>query len=96
MALFPKFLLPSLHNTALRKGNCGRILVIGGSQEYTGAPYFASIAALRMGADIAHVICQPEASSVIKSYSPDLIVHPLLRNIELIWIQNYESLLILL
>lgn len=60
------------------KGQAGRIGVIGGSLEYTGAPYFAAIAALKFGADLAHVFCMKEAAPVIKSYSPELIVHPLL------------------
>ena len=64
--------------SALRKGECGRVAVIGGSSEYTGAPYFAAMSALRTGADLAHVFCTPAASPVIKSYHPDLIVHPLL------------------
>ena len=42
---------------ALHKGQGGRIAVVGGSLEYTGAPYFAAMAALRTGADIAHVFC---------------------------------------
>ena len=46
---------------------------------YTGAPFFASISALRVGADLSHVICSPTAAGAIKSYSPDLIVHPILR-----------------
>lgn len=47
--------------------------------DYTGAPFFAAISALRLGADLSHVICSPTASQAIKSYSPDLIVHPILR-----------------
>lgn len=30
------------------------------------------------GADLSHVICAPNAGQAIKSYSPDLIVHPIL------------------
>ncbi|CAD6992765.1 ATP-dependent (S)-NAD(P)H-hydrate dehydratase [Ceratitis capitata] len=60
------------------KGQAGRIGVIGGSLEYTGAPYFSAISAMRVGADLAHVFCQRDAAVVIKSYSPELIVHPLL------------------
>jgi len=32
-----------------------------------------------VGADLSHVICSPTAANAIKSYSPDLIVHPILR-----------------
>lgn len=48
------------------------------SYSYTGAPFFAAITALRMGADLSHVICAPSAADAIKSYAPDLIVHPIL------------------
>ncbi|XP_029567837.1 ATP-dependent (S)-NAD(P)H-hydrate dehydratase [Salmo trutta] len=60
------------------KGQDGRIGIIGGCQEYTGAPYFAAISALKVGADLSHVFCTKAAATVIKSYSPELIVHPVL------------------
>ncbi|CAH3127290.1 unnamed protein product [Porites lobata] len=69
--------IPALTECA-HKGQMGRIGVIGGCQEYTGAPYFAAISALKAGADLSHVFCTSDASVVIKSYSPELIVHPLL------------------
>ncbi|KAG6544721.1 hypothetical protein Mapa_013911 [Marchantia paleacea] len=61
------------------KGQAGKIAVIGGCREYTGAPYYAAFSALRMGADLSHVFCTEGAGTVIKSYSPELIVHPVLR-----------------
>ncbi|GMY27511.1 ATP-dependent (S)-NAD(P)H-hydrate dehydratase [Fagus crenata] len=64
---------PSKH-----KGQAGKIAVIGGCREYTGAPYFAAISALKIGADLSHVFCTKDAAPVIKSYSPELIVHPIL------------------
>jgi len=60
------------------KGQSGKIAVVGGCKEYTGAPYFASYSALKIGADLSHVFCSEEAGSVIKGYSPELIVHPYL------------------
>ncbi|XP_077241849.1 pfkB-like carbohydrate kinase family protein [Tasmannia lanceolata] len=60
------------------KGQAGKIAVIGGCREYTGAPYFAAISALKIGADLSHVFCTKDASTVIKGYSPELIVHPIL------------------
>ncbi|KAK8548538.1 hypothetical protein V6N13_054672 [Hibiscus sabdariffa] len=60
------------------KGQAGKIAVIGGCREYTGAPYFAAISALKIGADLSHVFCTQGAATVIKSYSPELIVHPIL------------------
>ncbi|KAI8011575.1 ATP-dependent (S)-NAD(P)H-hydrate dehydratase [Camellia lanceoleosa] len=60
------------------KGQAGKIAVIGGCREYTGAPYFSAISALKIGADLSHVFCTKDAAPVIKSYSPELIVHPIL------------------
>ncbi|KAG6138901.1 hypothetical protein E4U12_007839 [Claviceps purpurea] len=61
------------------KGQLGRVAVIGGSQDYTGAPYFSAMASARLGCDMSHVICTPAAAAVIKTYSPNLMVHPLMR-----------------
>ncbi|CAI0466302.1 unnamed protein product [Linum tenue] len=68
---------PTLDPTR-HKGQAGKIAVIGGCREYTGAPYFAAISALKIGADLSHVFCTKDAAPVIKSYSPELIVHPVL------------------
>lgn len=76
----------------------GRVAVIGGSEDYTGAPYFSAMASAKLGADMvclpssyldnlsntnissqSHVICEPQAAQVIKTYSPNLMVHPLMR-----------------
>ena len=62
--------------TAMHKGQCGRVAIFGGSDLYTGAPYFAGIAALRTGVDLVHVFCTESAAGPLKSYSPELIVHP--------------------
>ncbi|KAL2261706.1 hypothetical protein VTK26DRAFT_3579 [Humicola hyalothermophila] len=63
------------------KGQLGRVAVIGGSEDYTGAPYFSAMASARLGCDMSHVICTPTAATVIKSYSPNLMVHPLMRSL---------------
>ena len=58
------------------KGSSGRIGVLGGSERYTGAPYYAGMAALHVGSDLAFVFCAQEAALAIKSYSPELMVAP--------------------
>ena len=58
------------------KGQMGRIGVIGGSADYTGAPYYAAESALKFGADLVFVFCAKEAAIPIKSYSPELMVTP--------------------
>ncbi|SDA02829.1 BZ3500_MvSof-1268-A1-R1_Chr11-1g03177 [Microbotryum saponariae] len=87
-------LIPPLSPT-LHKGQAGRIAVVGGSQDYSGAPFFASMTTLRLGADLAHVICEPSAGNIIKTYSPDLIVHTDLvqDSTEATLIKLFESLL---
>jgi ATP-dependent NAD(P)H-hydrate dehydratase len=71
-------IIPPLDGS-LHKGQSGRVGVLGGALDYTGAPFFAAISAQRVGVDLSHVICSPTAAGAIKSYSPDLIVHPILR-----------------
>ena len=62
----------------MHKGQSGKVAVVGGSAEYTGAPYFAAMSSLRVGADLSYVLTTRDAAPVIKSYSPELIVLPIL------------------
>ncbi|KAF2754221.1 Ribokinase-like protein [Pseudovirgaria hyperparasitica] len=64
---------------SFHKGQLGRVAVIGGSEDYTGAPYFSAMASAKLGCDMSHVICEPASGAVIKSYSPNLMVHPYMR-----------------
>lgn len=64
-------------NLYSHKGDYGYVLVIGGSSVYSGAPALAAMASLRTGAGLAIAGVPESASSVVKSYSPDIIVHPL-------------------
>ncbi|KAK9234275.1 Ribokinase-like protein [Lipomyces kononenkoae] len=73
-----KFVPPLLEK--FHKGQAGRIAVVGGSEDYTGAPYFAALAATLLGADMAHIICERHAAQVIKTYSPNMMVHPYMRD----------------
>jgi ATP-dependent NAD(P)H-hydrate dehydratase len=69
--------LPKL-SKEMHKGQSGKIGVVGGSKEYSGAPYFAAISSLRAGADLSYVFTTKDTAPVIKSYSPEMIVLPLL------------------
>lgn len=93
-----KDIIPKL-SLDLYKGSNGRICVIGGSLEYTGAPYFAAISALKSGCDLVHVFCTSASAPVIKSYSPELIVHPLLDNENCVaqteaWLPRFHTVVI--
>jgi hydroxyethylthiazole kinase-like uncharacterized protein yjeF len=60
--------LPSAH-----KGDFGRLLIIGGSEVFSGAPALVSLAALRTGVDLAYLAAPAKTATAISSMSPDLI-----------------------
>jgi len=62
------------------KGQNGNVLIVGGSNEYSGAPALAALSALRSGVDISIVACPNSVAFPIRSYSPDLIVKGLSDN----------------
>ncbi|MEM3696382.1 MAG: NAD(P)H-hydrate dehydratase [Candidatus Bathyarchaeia archaeon] len=55
------------------KGDFGRLLVIGGSESFSGAPAFVALAALRTGVDLAYIAAPEKTAYNISSISPDLI-----------------------
>lgn len=67
--------LPKMDSES-HKGQAGRICVVGGSSEYSGAPYFSAMSTLRAGADLAFVVTEATAAAAIKPNSPDVIVYP--------------------
>ena len=70
-----KTCIPPLSSSSY-KGSSGRVAVLGGSAQYTGAPYYAAMSALKTGSDLAFVFCADEAATAIKCYSPELMVAP--------------------
>ena len=59
------------------KGNNGRLLIVGGSKDYSGAPAIAGMAAIGAGCDLVYVATPEKSAEAIKSTSPDLIVKSL-------------------
>ncbi len=55
------------------KGDFGRLLVIGGSEIFSGAPALAALAALRSGVDIVYVAAPQRTAHTISAMSPNLI-----------------------
>jgi NAD(P)H-hydrate epimerase len=55
------------------KGDFGRLLVVGGSEVYSGAPAYVALAALRTGVDITYVAAPEKTAYAISAYSPNLI-----------------------
>src|SRR3989344_1689919 len=56
-----------------RKGDNGYVLVVGGSRDFTGAAALAGLAALRSGADGAHIAAPEKVAWAINALSPDLV-----------------------
>lgn len=59
-----------------RKGDHGKLLVVGGSYMYTGSPVFNALAAYRSGCDLVKIIAPEKAAFSMRSYMPDIIAHP--------------------
>lgn len=76
------------------KGSMGRIGVIGGSMDYTGAPYYSALSSLKLGADLSYVFCSQLASQPIKSYSPELMVTSFYDDSQLHWDRNVTDTMV--
>ena len=55
------------------KGEFGRLLVVGGSEVFSGAPALVALAALRTGVDLTYIAAPHKTAYAISSMSPDLI-----------------------
>ncbi len=71
-----EFLLYPVPRSTSHKGENGRLLVIAGGP-YTGAPALVAFGAMGIGIDLVHVATPALAATVVASYSPTFIVHPL-------------------
>ncbi|MBQ9885967.1 MAG: NAD(P)H-hydrate dehydratase [Lachnospiraceae bacterium] len=66
-------LLPK-RNPNTHKGSFGRVLVIAGSEEMSGAAYLSAKAAYRMGAGLVEVLIPQNNAGIIRSLLPEAIV----------------------
>ena len=57
----------------VHKGDFGRVLVVGGSEVFSGAPALVAMTALRTGVDLAYVAAPHKTAYAISSMSPNLI-----------------------
>ncbi|MCI4371850.1 MAG: NAD(P)H-hydrate epimerase, partial [Thermoplasmata archaeon] len=71
-----EFLLYPVPKSTSHKGQNGRLLVIAGGP-YTGAPALVGFGALVVAVDLVHIATPALAATDVASYSPTLIVHPL-------------------
>lgn len=61
------------HPSASHKGDFGRLLIIGGSETYSGAPTLVALGAMRTGTDLVYLAAPERTAYAISSMSPDLI-----------------------
>ena len=56
------------------KGENGKVSVIGGSVDFSGAPALSAQAALRTGSDLVKILTSESVKNVVAAYSENLIV----------------------
>jgi len=60
-----------------KKYDFGLLIVIGGSEFYSGSPALAAMAGFRAGVDMVRIIAPKRAADIIASFSPNLAAYPL-------------------
>jgi len=68
VSLVVKARLPEAH-----KGDFGRLLVVGGSETFSGAPVLVALSALRAGVDVTYIASPHRTAYATSSMTPDLI-----------------------
>ena len=61
----------------VRKYDYGLMIVIGGSEFYSGSPALVALAGFRAGADMVRIIAPKRAADIIASFSPIMAAYPL-------------------
>ncbi|WP_457557827.1 NAD(P)H-hydrate dehydratase [Candidatus Harpocratesius sp.] len=56
------------------KGQYGRLLIIGGSKSYSGAPTFAALAGIEMGLDLVKIFVPKSIDNVVRGFNANFIV----------------------
>lgn len=69
-------LIPTLKKRKIdnHKGQFGRLFVIGGSKNYSGAPAYSSLTGIHFGIDLVITYTPEIVGDVLRSYSPNMIV----------------------
>jgi len=60
-----------------KKYDFGLLIVIGGSDFYSGSPALSAMAAFKTGVDMVRIIAPKRAADIIASFSPNLVAYPL-------------------
>jgi len=67
-----------------KKYDFGLLIVIGGSDFYSGSPALSAMAAFKSGCDMVRIIAPKRAADIIASFSPNLAAYPLEGN----WLES--------
>jgi NAD(P)H-hydrate epimerase len=75
--ILKKVYAPRPTDIAVRKYDYGLLLVIGGSEFYSGSPALTTMAAFKAGVDMVRVIAPKRAADIIATFSPTIAAYPL-------------------
>ena len=63
-------------NPDSRKGENGKVAIVGGGRLYHGAPFLSASAALRCGVDLLYLCVPQSITPAVRALSPNIIVVP--------------------
>lgn len=69
--------LVRIPSKVLHKGTKGKVLIIGGSIQYTGAPILTALSALRVGCGMVYLAVPEDIHMLYRSMYPEIIYIPL-------------------
>lgn len=72
-----KYLLKIKRKKNAKKGDSGRVLMVGGGREYAGALALAGMAALRAGVDWVTIAAPQKVAWAVNALTPDLVTEKL-------------------
>lgn len=75
------------------KGSFGKVLVVGGSRKYTGAPVLSALGALKMGCGLVSIVIPDPYNIVATSNFPELIAIPVEAEDGFLSLKNVEEIL---
>ena len=62
---------------AMHKGGRGRLLIVGGSERYPGAPALSALGALRSGAGVVTLLSLPSVCAACAARLPEVVCRPI-------------------